>query len=293
MKKIAIFGTSWSDPFYDGKTMDLPTRNKTWTEFLLKYRDDIEIWNFAMGGGSNDLMITMLSSLCLSRQTEYLDWDLIIYEIPPLSRSWYPIDMDDGVLWDMDTGFPNFTIGSNKERRFMIEKYHETMDKNHRCLSGFGIDDFHCAPVGIFSLENKERPIDNPWIDQEVIKDFLMDYGLYSLDFHINRNLSQLSSLENIRKMLNTKLVTMSWSEINWGERPDYTKMLSGGTYPSNIDLYDVLEKYAEIHPREIDGKLNEEWWVDMAHATGKGNQVICDEIIMKNPQFVKIFNSL
>lgn len=293
MKNIAIFGTSWSDPFYDHDRMYTPDRNKTWTEFLCKYYDNFKLHTFARSGGSNDLSMTILTSL-ITEKNKNMKWDLIIYEISPLIRSFIPTD--ETFDWCKDTGFASYTLGDPREDRFMMMNRTNSLDNNHTVYNNTSIDAWHLAPTGVYHVSQEQdcrRCEENTILNDDRMGDILSNLSLASVDFNVNRTLCTLAAIPNISKTLGTKIVTITMDDPRWYEWGIYTKTVSGGQYPSNIGLFDILIEYSKTYPRTINENINEEWWIDWAHPTGKGWEWILDNIMMKNEKFKEALDSV
>ena len=65
MKQVAIFGSSWSDAFYDNDWRQNPSicRSKIWSEFIPDYVGDVQIDNYAISGSALDRQLVKVHTV--------------------------------------------------------------------------------------------------------------------------------------------------------------------------------------------------------------------------------------
>lgn len=273
--KIAIFGCSWSDAYYDDKS---DVRHKTWSEYFYDYNPNIEIHNFALSGSSSDFQMGRLISL-VGTENRIEDLDAIIFEIPPIHRYWATLSP---VGWTSEFGLNGPGYFSEQIR----EPFHDPVPDNYFSSSVHNRSTYFVS-AGHFLRNNSIMDRECPWkvYSGRGVEDYFKFMGMEARHYDEFKNSTMLSSLSNIEILLDIPIYTISFSPYSDTARwentynTDFKKILSGGFFPSNIGLNSVLNMFLEKFPDVHDG----DWWADQAHPSSKGNKWICDNILMKN----------
>ena len=278
--KIALFGCSWTDAYYNDHT---DVRHKTWSEYFYDYNPNVQIYNYGFSGASLDFCMARLSSL-LSHETIKDDFDAIIFEIPPLHRNWVPIS---SVGWIGTHGLFN-ELSFEEQRR---EPFHDPVPENYWSQSVYKNSCYFVA--GDKTLPNI-GVLDEPWEiynDKKNLENYFKFKAAAASDHDVFKNITMLSSLEHIQNELDIPIYTLSFADVSLfhGWENEYTdcalQTLSGNFWPSNIGITSVLEEFRKEFPNIKD----KEWWADDSHPSGKGNKWICDNILMKNDTIRRI----
>ena len=107
MKKIAVIGCSFSDYYQDKNTTDPVV---SWSEWMVQDNPHIHVDNYACSGHSLAYVEFVLRYISKFRT----DYHAVMFNIPPLTRSWMPTAKVDGVaLQDHETWFTPVKITDN------------------------------------------------------------------------------------------------------------------------------------------------------------------------------------
>lgn len=275
--KVAIFGCSWSDAYYNDHT---DYRHKTWSEYFYDHNPNIKVYNFAISGTSLDFAIASMTQL-LGTKNKIDNLDAILFEIPPIHRFWQPIT---DIVWTDGWGL-NESRDYEEQRK---EPFHDPVPENYESKSVYNKDSYFVS-IGSYLKYWSKTSSEQPWRTyqkSEYIEDWIDWQSKNTHQFNSFKNATMISSLQHMEKMLNVPIYTMSfvpldYDHLSWQAKLTnfFQKDISGGYYPSNIGLDSVLNEYLIHFPN----KRDKEWWADDAHPSCKGNKWICDNILMKN----------
>lgn len=280
MKKIAIFGTSWSDPRY-AERPNVDMRHKVWNEFIVDYVN-CEIDVFAVSGSSLEYQMALFQSVILTRKK----YDVVIFEIPPLGREWISCDTtldftpNDGMLnenfWVYD-GFNNEIIGGE------YDVLPPKLPQGYRHWARYDMSEYHMAG-GAYVISDGKSPISGH--NTTMINNFLKERSIYAQHQVLMKNLLFLDALSNNYKKVTQNLVTISFADI----KSPLIKKLRNELYPSNISMNDLLNISKINLGENYDGS---EWWVDDAHLSEKGQRWLFENIMLNNDKFKDMLDSL
>jgi hypothetical protein len=103
-RRIAVIGCSFSDYYQDKNTAQPVT---TWSEWMARDNPSVSIDNYACSGHGLSYVEFVLRYIIKHRSGYY---DAVMFNIPPLSRSWMPIGVSDLITQDPDTWFSSTSI---------------------------------------------------------------------------------------------------------------------------------------------------------------------------------------
>lgn len=107
MKRIAVIGCSFSDYYQD---KNLPEPVKTWSEWMADDNPDVHVDNYACSGHSLAYVEFVLKYIRKYRN----DYHAVMFNIPPLPRSWMPTAKTPGVsLSEHETWFTPVDVANN------------------------------------------------------------------------------------------------------------------------------------------------------------------------------------